>query len=574
MVVEKIIHSDDVQDINCCTRVLAGPGAGKTYWITGQIRQILESGNLGSTQKVACITYTNKAAQNVEERIGNGEGILEVSTIHAFLYAHVIKPFFHLIAEQENFDIKKLDGHDDEIIIGHDVLVNIVPHTKKYFAMSFKDFSSLKCFIGKYHWQYANNKIDLESSPNNKPPLLHAIKPRVSFGSKDVMLYKKYVWKEYGLMHHDDVLYFTYKLIKKYHSIIDFLIAKYPFILIDEYQDTNSIQHWIFQHLADAGAKITIIGDKAQSIYKFAGSDINNITSFYAPNLQCYRIEDNRRSVQPILDFLNIVRNDLNQKSLVEGDYGSPILMIGEAKNNYVKAKGICNQEELVSLSWNNLTANALKLDVSISGTNNMLNVLNDTYSSDKRTKFVLNCIMAVENAKSLLMKDAMNYIAKAFHLEKKRLLDKKLAFNNLSVLLAKEPEYRNKSLLDFYNVANDLLYKPLPKITSGEVKAFYSKDYLEFAKGVRTNDEETKHLTIHKAKGLEFDNVLLVFDEKEDTLDFLLNTNLNETKDDHRLYYVACSRAKHRLFISIPSLNDDESIMVKRKYNDSLKIE
>ena len=567
MVVEKIIHSDDVQDINCCTRVLAGPGAGKTYWITGQIRQILESGNLGSTQKIACITYTNKAAQNVEERLGNGEGTLEVSTIHAFLYAHVIKPFFHLIAEQENFDIKKLDGHDDEIAIRYDVLTNIVSLRMKHSAMQFKEYSLLKIFVGKYHWQLIEDEISLKSAVKNQSPLR-------GFGYKDVMAYKQYVWKEYGLMHHDDVLYFTYKLIKKYPSIIDFLIAKYPFILIDEYQDTNSIQHWIFQHLADAGAKITIIGDKAQSIYKFAGSDINNITSFYVPNLQCYRIEDNRRSVQPILDFLNIVRNDLNQKSLVEGDYGSPMLMIGEAKDNYVKAKGICNQEELVSLSWSNLTANALKLDVSISGTNNMLNVLNDTYSSDKRTKFVFNCIMAVENAKSLLMKDAMNYIAKAFHLEKKRLLDKKLGFNNLSVLLAKESEYRNKSLLDFYNVANDLLYEPLPKITSGKVKAFYSKDYLEFAKGVRTNDEETKHLTIHKAKGLEFDNVLLVFDKKEDTLDFLLNTNLNDTKDDHRLYYVACSRARHRLFLSIPSLNEDEKISIKRKYNDQLKIE
>ena len=567
MVVEKIIHSDDVQDINCCTRVLAGPGAGKTYWITGQIRQILESGNLGSTQKIACITYTNKAAQNVEERLGNGEGTLEVSTIHAFLYAHVIKPFFHLIAEQENFDIKKLDGHDDEIAIRYDVLTNIVSLRMKHSAMQFKEYSLLKIFVGKYHWQLIEDEISLKSAVKNQSPLR-------GFGSNDVMSYKKYVWKEFGLMHHDDVLYFTYKLIKKYPSIIDFLIAKYPFILIDEYQDTNSIQHWIFQHLADAGAKITIIGDKAQSIYKFAGSDINNITSFYVPNLQCYRIEDNRRSVQPILDFLNIVRNDLNQKSLVEGDYGSPTLMVGEAKDNYVKAKGICNQEELVSLSWSNLTANALKLDVSISGTNNMLNVLNDTYSSDKRTKFVFNCIMAVENAKSLLMKDAMNYIAKAFHLEKKRLLDKKLGFNNLSVLLAKESEYRNKSLLDFYNVANDLLYEPLPKITSGKVKAFYSKDYLEFAKGVRTNDEETKHLTIHKAKGLEFDNVLLVFDKKEDTLDFLLNTNLNDTKDDHRLYYVACSRARHRLFLSIPSLNEDEKISIKRKYNDQLKIE
>lgn len=574
MVVEKIIHSDDIQDINYCSRVLAGPGAGKTYWITGQIRQILESGNLGSTQKVACITYTNKASQNVEERLGNGDGGLEVSTIHAFLYAHVIKPYFHLIAKQENFDIKQLDGHDDEIMIKHDILVNIVSRTKKHFAMSFTDFSSIKRFIGKYHWQYANNKIELVSSPNNQPPVLNYIKPRVSLGSKDVMSYKKYVWKEHGLMHHDDVLYFTYKLIKKYPSIIDFLIAKFPFILIDEYQDTNSIQHWIFQHLADAGAKITIIGDKAQSIYKFAGSDINNITSFYAPNLQCYRIEDNRRSVQPILDFLNIVRNDLNQKSLVEGDYGSPMLMIGEAKDNYVKAKGICNQEELISLSWSNLTANALKFNLSIEKTKNLLDALTQEDSNHLRAKFVFYCIIAVEDARLLLMKDAMKCIAKAFDLKIKSLYDKKIAFDNLSVLLAKESEYRNKTLLDFYNVANDLRVNQLSKVTSGRSKDLYSNNYLDFAKGVRNDDEESMYLTIHKAKGLEYDNVILVFDKEQDALNFLLNTNLDDTKDDHRLYYVACSRARHRLFLSIPNLNEDDRNLINNKFNDCLRIQ
>lgn len=567
MVVENIIHSDDVQNVNCCTRVLAGPGAGKTYWITGQIRKILEYGNLGSTQKVACITYTNKAAQNVEERLGNGDGVLEVSTIHAFLYAHVIKPYFHLIAGQENFDIKKLDGHYDKIAIKYDVLINIVSPRRKHSAMQFKEYSLLKKYISNYHWQLIEDEISLKSAVKNPSPLR-------GFGYEDVMAYKQYVWKEYGLMHHDDVLYFTYKLIKKYPSIIDFLIAKYPFILIDEYQDTNSIQHWIFQHLADAGAKITIIGDKAQSIYKFAGSDINNITSFHAPNLQCYRIEDNRRSVQPILDFLNIVRNDLNQKSLVEGDYGSPMLMIGEAKDNYVKAKGICDQEELVSLSWSNLTANALKFNLSIEKTNNLLDVLTQKDSNHVRAKFVFNCIIAVEDARSLLMKDAMKYIAKAFNLKITSLYDKKIAFGNLSVLLAKESDYRDKTLLDFYNVSNDLRENQLPKVTSGSGKDFYSNDYLDLAKGVRNDDEESMYLTIHKAKGLEFDNVLLVFDKKEDALDFLLNTNLNDTKDDHRLYYVACSRARHRLFLSIPSLNEDERISIKRTYNDYLKIE
>lgn len=80
-------------------------------------------------------------------------------------------------------------------------------------------------------------------------------------------------------------------------------------------------------------------------------------------------------------------------------------------------------------------------------------------------------------------------------------------------------------------------------------------------------------HLTIHKAKGLEYNNVFLVFDETKSALDFLLKTDLNKVQDDHRLYYVACSRAKHRLFLSIPNLNEGESELIGNKYNENLII-
>ena len=562
---ERIIHSNEIQDFNYSIRVLAGPGAGKTFWITEQIRQILESRVLKATSKVACITYTNKAATNVEERVGNKSNNLEVSTIHAFLYAQIIKPYFHLIAEEENFTIEKLDGHEDDIVMGFEILEKIVPAKMKYSAMHCRDYSSLKTFIEKHHWQLIDGKLELKSSANNRSPLL-------GFKIDNVMAYKKYVWKTYGLMHHDDVLYFSYKLIQKFPSIIDFLVAKFPFILIDEYQDTNSIQHYIFQKLALAGAKVTIIGDIAQSIYRFAGSDITNITSFNVPNLKCYKIEDNRRSTKSILKFLNILRTDLTQNSLLKEDFGEPIIFVGEAKDNYLRAKNLCNKEKLTSLSWSNQTANSLKLNLSLSGQDNLLNQLYDL--SDIRAKFVYNCLLAIENAKSMLMKDAMKYIFKAFELNKRILYDKECAFNKLLDILQRENEYRNGTLMNFYDVINSLRDVPLPKITKGRPAKFYSNSYLDFVKGIRDNNEESCHLTIHKSKGLEFDNVLVVFDETKSALDFLLRTDLNQKVDDHRLYYVACSRAKHRLFLSIPSLSETERVSLQSKFAGVLKIQ
>lgn len=121
--------------------------------------------------------------------------------------------------------------------------------------------------------------------------------------------------------------------------------------------------------------------------------------------------------------------------------------------------------------------------------------------------------------------------------------------------------------------VINSLRDTLLSKIRSGKPAELYSNLYLDFAKGIRDKNEETCHLTIHKSKGLEFDNVLLVFDETKKALDFLLKTDLNKTEDDHRLYYVACSRAKHRLFLSIPSLSESEQVSIQNKYGKFLTI-
>ena len=118
--IDGFIHSEEVQDFATCIKVLAGPGAGKTHWLIGQIKAILsEAKDLGLARKVGCITYTNKAAENILSQIGANNHRLEVSTIHAFLYKSIIKPYFHLIASEEGFAIDKLDGHDETIITSY-----------------------------------------------------------------------------------------------------------------------------------------------------------------------------------------------------------------------------------------------------------------------------------------------------------------------------------------------------------------------------------------------------------------------------------------------------------------------
>ncbi len=408
--------------------------------------------------------------------------------------------------------------------------------------------------------------VILKSAPRNQTPL------RV-FGKNDVLAYKQYTWRNYGLLHHDDVLYFSYKLIKQYPQIIRILASQFPFMLIDEYQDTNSIQHYFFQCLADAGSNVTIIGDVAQSIYGFAGSDIKNLTSFKSRNLQCFKIEENRRSTPSIVHFLNILRPKLQQKAISVENYGVPTILTGTPTETYLKAKELSNYEEVTSLSWNNSIANMLKLELNADKSQNMLSLLLDSSTNHERARFTIYCINAVENARLQLMKDAIIYVCKAFKLDKRDIKNKQIAFSILLNILEKYSDYKDSSLMDFYNIINGLQNNSLPKLTKGNDYQLFSNKYLEFAKDVRCNDEESEHLTIHKAKGLEFNNVLLIIESNKDAVNFLLNADLNAKQDDWRLYYVACSRAKHRLFISMPYLDETQKSLLKAKYKESIAI-
>lgn len=563
------IHSEDVQPFDTCIKVLAGPGAGKTHWLIGQIRHVLsESNDLGLSRKVGCITYTNKATENIQSHVGANNNRLEVSTIHAFLYKNIIKPYFHLIAEEEGFAIDKLDGHDETIISSYDFVSELMKANR--MGMLIKDYAKesykLKQTVEDYRWGLTKKGIMLQRANNY---------PRIpGIGEKYVQAYKKKVWNEYGIMHHDDVLYFTYKLIEKEPRIIRLLVSKFPYLLIDEYQDSSSIQHWLFTKLAEAGCKITLIGDKAQSIYTFAGADIANIDNFVAPGIKTFTIADNHRSTQNIIDFLNILRIDLEQKSLRKECFEKVTVVCGNSVEAYKKALKYCGEEALYALTWKNEDANMMKLGLEANGKKeDMLGHLYEYDSNSNRCRKVVNVITGIENARQLIMDEAIKYTAKGFRLNTKHINQKKKTIVNMYTLLKSYDEYCNGTLLDFLNKLREI-DDSIPKVSRGGVLEAYQKPYADYAKSVNYTDDNTHFITIHKSKGLGFDNVILVFPEKEVGLQFLLNTDLQQEDDDHRLYYVACSRARNRLFINLPSIDEKEKALLKTRFGDVVNID
>ena len=566
---EVIIHSEDVQPFGTCIKVLAGPGAGKTHWLIGQIKHILsEANDLGLSRKVGCITYTNKATENILNHVGANNNRLEVSTIHAFLYKNIIKPYFHLIANEEGFAIDQLNGHDDTIISSYDFVSELMKANR--MGMLIKDYAKesykLKQTVEDYRWGLTKKGIVLKKTIN------YLRIPGV--GERYVRAYKKKVWNEYGIMHHDDVLYFTYKLIEKEPRIIRFLVSKFPYLLIDEYQDSSSIQHWLFTKLAEAGCKITLIGDKAQSIYTFAGADIKNIENFVAPGIKTFTIADNHRSTQNIIDFLNILRIDLEQKSLRKECFEKVTVVCGNSVEAYKKALKYCGEEALYALTWKNEDANMMKLGLEANGKKeDMLGHLYEYDSNSNRCRKVVNVITGIENARLLIMDEAVKYAAKGFKLNTKQINQKKEAIVNMYTLLKSYDKYCNGTLLDFLNKLREI-DDSIPKVSRGGVLEAYQKPYADYAKSVNYTDDNTHFITIHKSKGLGFDNVILVFPEKEVGLQFLLNTDLQQEDDDHRLYYVACSRARNRLFINLPSIDEKEKALLKTRFGDVVNID
>ena len=433
---------------------------------------------------------------------------------------------------------------------------------KDYAKESYK----LKQTVEDYRWGLTKKGIMLQRANNY---------PRIpGIGEKYVQAYKKKVWNEYGIMHHDDVLYFTYKLIEKEPRIIRLLVSKFPYLLIDEYQDSSSIQHWLFTKLAEAGCKITLIGDKAQSIYTFAGADIANIDNFVAPGIKTFTIADNHRSTQNIIDFLNILRIDLEQKSLRKECFEKVTVVCGNSVEAYKKALKYCGEEALYALTWKNEDANMMKLGLEANGKKeDMLGHLYEYDSNSNRCRKVVNVITGIENARQLIMDEAIKYTAKGFRLNTKHINQKKKTIVNMYTLLKSYDEYCNGTLLDFLNKLREI-DDSISKVSRGGVLEAYQKPYADYAKSVNYTDDNTHFITIHKSKGLGFDNVILVFPEKEVGLQFLLNTDLQQEDDDHRLYYVACSRARNRLFINLPSIDEKEKALLKTRFGDVVNID
>lgn len=541
------INSDTIiSDIESHFKVSAGPGAGKTYWLVNQIKNVLHnSDKLFRTRKIACITYTNIAVDTILRRLGTSSEQVEVSTIHSFFYKNIVKPYASFIATDFGLNVAEMDGHDDIVLSNYGFLNEWKARTNQQRIRDdktvFGAFTNLK-------WKFENNELKVKTDYPFKVGG-YPIKNDSYFE------YKKMMWEK-GIVHHDDVLFFSFQIIKKFPFVTSILTAKFPYIFIDEFQDSNPIQVEIFKMLGLMDSKIGVIGDFAQSIYGFQGADYKQFQAFLLPDIKEYILSENRRSSNEIIDTLNDVRKDISQLKFRNISISKPVIFIGDMTLALRAAKIKCTNEKVYTLSRNNITSNAMKAEINGSGLDSkLLEKLKDTDSNTKRSNLIYSCIKAIAYGKENKFKDAIKELGKCFNYKTDKIKGKKKALKYITLFLEKYSEFENGSMLQFAAFVRANLKADLSTFSKGAIKTFYeSYTFKQLLLCVSIPEDMSLHKTIHKAKGDEFDNVLLVLSDEKD-IKFLTESNLL-SNEEHRISYVAISRAKNSLFISVPTLS------------------
>ncbi|MBO4904274.1 MAG: DNA helicase PcrA [Lachnospiraceae bacterium] len=272
--------------------ILAGAGSGKTRVLTNRTAYMIDEAGI-EPWNILAITFTNKAAQEMRERIdrlvGHGSESIWVATFHSTC-VRILRRHIDLLGYDTNFTIYDTD---DSKSVMKEVLKRLQIDTKQYPEKRFLN-------------RISNCKNELSSAEDEK---------REALGDYADELFAK-VYGEYqdslkknNALDFDDLIMKTVELFTSFPEVLENYQRRFLYIMVDEYQDTNTAQFELIRLLAARNRNICVVGDDDQSIYKFRGANIRNILDFEKvyPNAKVVKLEQNYRSTQTILDAANAV---------------------------------------------------------------------------------------------------------------------------------------------------------------------------------------------------------------------------------------------------------------------------
>ena len=281
--------------------VIAGAGSGKTRVLTYKIAALLQLGL--KPWNILALTFTNKAAREMKERIGRLVGeeearYLNMGTFHS-VFSRILRAESDKIGFSSNFTI--YDQTDARSLVKA-IIKEMQLDDKVYKASSVADRISMAKNHLLLSQAYANSPSAADDAIRKQPAI------------KDIYIRYTYRCRQANAMDFDDLLVYTYTLFKKYENTRIKYANRFQYVLVDEYQDTNSAQQAIVTLLTKDIQRVCVVGDDAQSIYSFRGANIDNILNFQNEytNVKLFKLEQNYRSTQLIVQAANslIRRNE------------------------------------------------------------------------------------------------------------------------------------------------------------------------------------------------------------------------------------------------------------------------
>ncbi len=275
--------------------VIAGAGSGKTRVLTYKIAYLVHLGL--APQSILALTFTNKAAREMKERIAKITGDqtarrLWMGTFHS-IFSRILRYEAEHIGYPSNFTI--YDASDSKSLLK--AIIKEMQLDDKVYRIGMIQSRISNAKNALVTWKaYEQSKELMQHDIDSKVPLLREI-------------YKRYQnrCQQAGAMDFDDLLLQTNILFRDHPQVLEKYRSFFLFVLVDEYQDTNFAQHLIVQKLCEQHRRICVVGDDAQSIYSFRGANIDNILQFknQYPGCRIFKLERNYRSTQNIVNAAN-----------------------------------------------------------------------------------------------------------------------------------------------------------------------------------------------------------------------------------------------------------------------------
>lgn len=571
--------------------ILAGPGSGKTRVLTNKIAYLLEN-KYALPMQVLAITFTNKAAKEMKERlyklIGNDTADIQLSTFHSF-GLRIIKENYIEFGLNKAFSI--IDENDS---------ISLIKKILKDFNMDEKI----------YNPKYIKNKIS--SSKNNLVDVIDYGKyAKGNIEENIYKIYKKYqeVLLSNSSVDFDDLLFLPVKLFRSNKKILDQYVELFRYIYIDEYQDTNEAQYIMTKMIASKYQNITVVGDESQNVYSWRGANYKNILNFERDykNVKTVLLEQNYRSTKTILNAANdVIKNNKERKDKklwTENEDGRKIKYIrvkDEKEECYTVIKEIKRLN--ISIDYKNMVvlyrtnAQSQSIEKAFLESNIPYRIVGSyTYYNRKEIKDLISYLKLINNIKdNVCFMRSVNTPRRGIGKKTIEELEEKTINKNISLFEAiesgKELDFK-KMILDLIEIKDKISLTEFVELVldkSGLIEEYKKENSIEALSKIEnlrefksitkefeektgnisledflseisllTDLSETKEdvngvslMTLHSAKGLEFDVVFILGLEEGVFPHINSFDEVEGLEEERRLFYVGITRAKDYLYL------------------------